>query len=211
MSDKETIQASQSPLNRTFIDKFLFIFELPEALKELKTVDSKIKSEMGVNKKTIQWSIIKVDVPNINIKANAVPYAGGNLYVSSHTKSPYDPFKITFKIDSNYLNYFTIYEWINFIYGESAGHFDAENLTNDTSFTSYATPVSIVGLDEYNNPVIQWIFTYAFPTDLSSVSLDYTSDTEIECTATFVFSQMKIRNIKYDNILNDKNFRPGNS
>lgn len=211
MKNEENIQTTQSPLNRTFVDKFLFIFEIPEALKELKSVDSQIKSDMGVNKKTIQWSIIKADVPNINIKASATPYAGGNLYVSSHTKSPYDPFKITFKIDSNYLNYFTIYEWLNFIYGESEGHFDTENLTNSTSFKAYSTPVSIVGLDEYNNPVIQWIFTYAFPTDLSSVSLDYTNADEIECTATFVFSQMKIRNIKYDNILANKIFTSGNS
>lgn len=204
MDESKNIQSMQSPLNRTFIDKFLFIFELPEALKELRSVDAKMKSDMGVNKKSIQWSLIKADVPNINIKANAIPYGGGNLYVSSHTKSAYDPFKITFKIDSNYFNYFTIYEWINFIYGESQGHFDEEDLTDSTSFESYTCPVSIIGLDEYNNPVIQWIFTYAFPTDLSAVSLDYTNSDEIECTATFVFSQMKVRNIMYDNIKAEK-------
>jgi hypothetical protein len=202
MSTEKVIESSQSPLNKTFVDKYLFIFELPEALKKIQGEKSKIKDIIGINKKAIQWSITKAEVPNINIKANPVPYAGGNLYVSTHTKSAYDPFKITFKIDNNYLNYFTIYEWINFIYGESEGHFDEENLTSSTKFTSYAIPVSIVGLDEYNNPVIQWIFTYAFPTDLSSVSLDYTDSSEIECTATFVFSQMKIRNILFDNIKN---------
>ena len=200
MSDEKIIQSTESPLNKTFADKFYFIFELPEALKNIKTEKTLIKAGLGINKKTVQWSIIKAEVPNINIKANPINYAGGALPVSSHTKSPYDPFKITFKVDSNWLNYFTIYEWINFIYGEKEGHFDEENLTNSKSFTSYAVPVSIVGLDEYNNPVIQWIFTYAFPTDLSNISLDYTSTEEIEFTATFVFSQMRIRNILYDNI-----------
>ena len=57
-------------------------------------------------------------------------------------------------------------------------------------------------MDEYNNPKIQWIFTYAFPTDMSSISLDYTSTDELEFTVTFVFSQMRIRNILYDNIKN---------
>lgn len=200
MSDEKIIQSTESPLNKTFADKFYFIFELPEALKNIRTEKTLIKAGLGINKKTVQWSIIKAEVPNINIKANPINYAGGALHVSSHTKSPYDPFKITFKVDSNWLNYFTIYEWINFIYGEKEGHFDEENLTNSKSFTSYAVPVSIVGLDEYNNPVIQWIFTYAFPTDLSNISLDYTSTEEIEFTATFVFSQMRIRNILYDNI-----------
>lgn len=35
MSDERIIQSSQSPLNKTFADKFLFIFEIPEALKNL--------------------------------------------------------------------------------------------------------------------------------------------------------------------------------
>lgn len=200
MSDERIIQSTESPLNKTFVDKFFFIFELPDALKNLKNNTTAIKDSLGINKKAIQWSLIKAEVPNVNIKAAAANYGGGNLYYSTHTKSPYEPFKITFKIDSNYLNYFTIYEWLNFIYGESEGHFDEENLTTSTSFSAYAVPVSIVGLDEYNNPVIQWIFTHAFPTEISSVSLDYTATNEIECTATFVFSQMKIKNIHYDKI-----------
>lgn len=195
MADERIIQSTQSPLNKTFADKFLFIFELPEALKKLQT-----KPDGTISKKALQWSIVKAEVPNINIKAGEANYAGGTLHYSTHTKSPYDPFKVTFKIDSNYLNYFTIYEWINFIYGETEGRFDQDNLTKSESFSAYAVPVSIVGLDEYNEPVIQWIFTYAFPTDLSAISLDYTSTDEIEFSATFVFSQMRIRNILQDNL-----------
>lgn len=197
---EEIIETSQSPLNKTFVDKFLFIFELPKALQNINTKELKIKDDLGINKKTVQWSLTKVDVPDINIKAQSIPYAGGNLYISSHTKTPYNPLRISFRIDSKYLNYFTIYEWINFIYNESEGHFDAENLTKSKSFESYAVPVSIVGMDEYNNPIIQWIFTYAFPTELSSISMDYTNSNEIECSATFVFSQMKVRNILFDDL-----------
>lgn len=202
MDDERIALSTESPLNKTFADKFYFIFELPEALKNITKGDTSIKTELGVNKKALQWSIIKAEVPNLNIKANAINYGGGTLHVSSHTKSPFDPFKITFRVDSNYLNYFTIYEWINFIYNEKEGHFDAEDLTESKSFASYAVPVSIVGLDEYNEPKIQWIFTYAFPTDLSSLNLDYTSTDEIEFTATFVFSQMYVRNILFENLKN---------
>lgn len=200
MSDERIIQSIESPLNKTFVDKYFFIFELPEALKNIKYDDVLIKNEMGINKKILQWSIVKAEVPSINIKAGEANYAGGTLRYSTHTKSPYEPFKLTFKIDSNYLNYFTIYEWINFIYGEKEGHFDEDDITDKTTFSEYAVPVSIVGLDEYNNPVIQWIFTYAFPTDLSSISLDYTDTQEIEFTVTFVFSQMRIRNINFEEL-----------
>lgn len=204
MEDDRIIHSIESPLNKTFADKYLFIFELPEALKNLK-INEKIanKHKMGINKKSIQWSIVKAEVPNINIKAASINYAGGNLYYSTHNKSPYEPFKLTFKIDSSYLNYFTIYEWINFIYGETEGRFNEDNLPVEGSLNDYTTPVSIVGLDAYNEPVIQWIFTHAFPTDLSSISLDYTSTDEIEFTATFVFSQMRIRNIAYEELKNN--------
>ena len=200
MSDEHILQSLESPLNKTFVDKYFFIFELPDALKNKKYDDMFIKNEMGMTKKILQWSIVKAEVPSITIKAGEANYAGGTLRYSTHTKSPYEPFKLTFKVDSNYLNYFTIYEWINFIYGEKEGHFDEDNITNKTSFSEYAVPVSIVGLDEYNNPVIQWIFTYAFPTDLSSISLDYTDTQEIEFSATFVFSQMRIRNINFEKL-----------
>jgi hypothetical protein len=204
MQDELIIQSTESPLNKTFADKYLFIFELPEALKNLK-INEKLsdKNKLGINKKSIQWSIVKAEVPNINIKAANINYAGGNLYYSTHNKSPYDPFKLTFKIDSQYLNYFTIYEWINFIYGETEGRFNEDNIETSDTFKAYTTPVSIVGLDAYNKPIIQWIFTYAFPTDLSSISLDYTSTDEIEFTATFVFSQMRIRNVAYEELKNN--------
>ena len=35
MSDELIIHSSQSPLNKKFTEKFLFIFEIPEALKNL--------------------------------------------------------------------------------------------------------------------------------------------------------------------------------
>lgn len=204
MSDEKIIESAGSPLNKTFADKYFFIFELPEALKNIRNNNAAIKDKAGINRKAIQWSIVKAEVPSINIKAGEAQYAGGTLRYSTHSKTAYEPFKLTFKVDSNYLNYFTIYEWINFIYGEKEGRYNEEDLSDSTSFSAYAIPVSIVGLDEYNNPVIQWIFTYAFPTDLSGLSLDYTSTEEIEFTATFVFSQMRIRNILFEKIKIDR-------
>ena len=54
MEDERIIQSSQSPLNKTFADKYLFIFELPEALKNLRTEKAIIKNNLGVNKKALQ-------------------------------------------------------------------------------------------------------------------------------------------------------------
>jgi hypothetical protein len=122
-------------------------------------------------------------------------YAGGHHYVSSHTKTPYDPLKIEFKIDNKYANYFTIYEWMNLMYHEKEGHFDAENLALDKVGSEvYGTQLAVIGTDEYNKPIIQWSFLNAFPTELQSIKLNYQNTGEITCSCSFVFSQMYIKN-----------------
>ena len=151
----------------------------------------------GIGNDAIVYSLTGINIPAINIKAEAIKYGGGNVYVSSHTKTPYDPFKIKFKVANDYSNYLTMYEWINLIYDENKGHFDGNDLTDVATFKGYVTNMAIIGLNEYNDtkhPVIQWLFTNAFPTDLSGINFSYTKGTpdEIECEATFVFSQMKI-------------------
>lgn len=185
----------QSPLNKTLEDKFLFIMNLPECLKNVQSKYIKELSSAGIGKNSIAWSLTNVTIPRESIKAESMPYAGGHHYVSSHVKTPYDPLKIEFKIDNKYANYFTMYEWMNLIYHEKAGHFDAENLANGVIGSQvYATNLSVVGTDEYDKPIIQWTFVNAFPTEIPSVKLDYQNTGEITCSCEFVFSQMYIKN-----------------
>lgn len=151
-------------------------------------------SEAGIGKNAISWSLTNVTIPRISIKSESIPYGGGHLYISSHTKTPYDALQIEFKIDNKYANYFTIYEWMNLIYHEREGHFNADDITDKIGIDSYATNIAVVGTDEYNNPAIQWTFTKAFPVEMPSIKLDYQKTDEITCSCTFMFSQMYIKN-----------------
>lgn len=185
----------QSPLNKTLQDKFLFVMNLPDCLKNLKERYVASMSQVGIGKNAITWSLTNVQIPRESIKAQSLPYAGGHHYISSHTKTPYDPLKIQFKIDNKYANYFTIYEWMNLIYHEKHGHFDAENLGHGKVGSQvYSTNLAVVGTDEYDKPIIQWTFTNAFPIDMPSIKLDYQSTGEITCSCQFAFSQMYIKN-----------------
>ena len=184
----------QSPLNKTISDKFVFIMNLPECLKNLQNKYIQAMSEAGIGRNAISWSLTNVTIPRNSIKAESIPYAGGHYYVSSHTKTPYDALQIEFKIDNKYANYFTIYEWMNLIYNEKAGHYNADKITNKIGTDAYATNIAVVGTDEYNKPAIQWTFTRAFPVEIPSIKLDYQSTEEITCSCTFMFSQMYIKN-----------------
>jgi hypothetical protein len=185
----------QSPLNKTLEDKFIFVMNLPDCLKNLKSKYVKDISSAGIGANSVAWSLTNVDIPTNSIKAESMPYSGGHYYVSSHTKTPYDPLKIEFKIDNKYANYFTIYEWMNLMYHEKEGHFDAENLALDKVGSEvYGTQLAVIGTDEYNKPIIQWSFLNAFPTELQSIKLNYQNTGEITCSCSFVFSQMYIKN-----------------
>lgn len=194
----------KSPLNKTFKDKFLFTFNLPDALKDLSNEYNQITSTAGIGKDSIDFSLITASIPGHTIKGEDVQYGGGHLYISTHTKDAYEPVSITFKIDPNYANYYVLYEWMNLIWNESEGHFNADKLAKGKSINDYQTKMSVVALDEYNNPVIQWIFTHAFPSSLSSIEYNYQQTEEIECTATFLFSQMITRNLAIERIRNMK-------
>lgn len=185
----------QSPLNKTHEDKFLFIMNLPDCLKNVQTSYIKDLQQAGIGKKAISWSLTNAQIPRNSIKAESMSYAGGHHYVSSHTKTPYDPLTIEFKIDNKYANYFTMYEWMNLIYHEKEGYYDASNIAKGVyGSQSYATSLSIVGTDEYDKPVIQWSFTHAFPTEIPSIKLDYQNTGQITCQCQFVFSQMYVKN-----------------
>lgn len=185
----------QSPLNKTIEDKFIFVMNLPECLKNAQSKYIKALSDAGIGKNAISWTLTNVTIPRESIKAESIAYAGGHHYVSSHVKTPYDPLRIEFKIDNKYANYFTIYEWMNLIYHENEGRFDAQNLAGGKIGSQvYATSMAVVGTDEYDKPVIQWSFTNAFPTEIPSIKLDYQGTGEITCSCEFVFSQMFIKN-----------------
>lgn len=181
----------QSRLNKTRIDKWVFLFNLPEAMKKMNTANKVAKGTIDLN--SIQFSLTGVNIPDITVKAISQRYASGNLYISSHSKEPFDLLKINFKIDNRFANYVTIYEWLNMIHDESEAYPDPNNLTGE-NFTvkNYWTNVGVVGLDEYNVSRIMFTFTQAFPTQLGGWNFSYLQDNDIDCYANFAFSQIKI-------------------
>lgn len=196
----------KSPLNKTFKDKFYFTFNLPDALKDLSNEYNQITNSIGVGKSSIDFSLISASIPGRTHRAEDAQYAGAHLNVSTHTKDNYDPVSITFRIDSQFANYYTIYSWMDLLWDEKEGYYNAKKIAKGSSIDDYQTKMSIISLDEYNNPVMHWIFTHAFPTSLSTIDYNYQQTDELECTATFVFSQMLTRNLAFERIRNAKFF-----
>jgi len=178
----------QSILNKSRADKFLLIFDVPPILKEFST---KFKHDnTHIIPDSLQFSIYGTTVPEITVPAVENRYAGNTLYVSSHSKNSYPPVNVKFKVDNEYKNYWTIYNWLNLLHDQREGRYNARELGGDPDFSDYQTNLTIKGKDEYNNDRIKFTYTNAFPTSIDGISYDYTTSDEIDSGFTFVYSQL---------------------
>lgn len=178
----------QSVLNKSRVDKFKLVFQLPNSLKKINKHQD--RKNATVMQDSLQFSIYGTVVPAITVPALEIRYSGSTLYNSTHSKNPYPPVTINFTIDNEYNNYWVIYKWLDLLHNEYTGLFDADDLIDDNVFKDYQTDLTVYGLDEYDNEKIKFTYTKAFPTEIGAISFSYRDSGEIESSFTFVYSQM---------------------
>ncbi len=186
---------NQSFLNKSRLDKFIMVFQVPEALKK---VESKTERRTyNLNEDAFQFSVYGSVVPEITVPSIQIGYAGSNLYNSAHAKEPYPPVTVNFTVDNEFNNYWTIYKWLDLMHDEKEGLYDVDDLSIDERFASYQTDMTLYGLDEYDNKRIKFTYTKAFPINVGAMNYNYRDSGEIESSMTFVYSQIHSELINY--------------
>ena len=196
----------QSFLNKSRKDKFLLVFGLPQAFTKVNTT---------ITAKDLQISVYGSPVPSISVPAIDVPAYGQHLKVTSQSRASYGPLTVSFTVDNEFKNYWTLWKWLDFINDSKDSimndYFDkySEITTSDAltkqSYTQivnknqgqsvyfdYMTDLTIYGLDEYNNRKVKFIYKNAFITDLSEINYNYRDTEELESTVSFAFSQLHV-------------------
>jgi|TARA_R110000772_G_scaffold88023_1_gene183185 hypothetical protein len=191
----------QSLLNKNRVDKFILVFQLPPALRKIKKRNN--RDTFNVDEDAFQMSVYGAVVPEITVAAIQIPYAGSNLYNSSHAKEPFPPVDINFTVDNEFNNYWTIYKWLDLMHDDKTGLFDDDDLVDNEltdgqvpgpfAFSDYQTDLTLYGLDEFNNKRIEFTYTNAFPVTVGSINYNYRDANEIESSATFVYSQIRTK------------------
>lgn len=191
-------EVKQAWLNRSRKDKFLLVFDIPPVLKRIQR--NYTRSDDTIIPDSVQFSVYGTMVPGVTVKGIATRYAGDTLYVSSHSKDPYPPVNVKFAVDSGYNNYWTIYQWLNLLHDQKTGQYNEIGIAVDGNFSDYQTDITMYGLDEYNNKVIQFTYTKCFPTSLDPLefSQQEVGEMELQSGFTFLFSQMHIKMLGCD-------------
>ena len=182
----------QSPFNKSRVDKFTLVVNLPPALK---SINSKFdRSNKTVNLDALQFSVYGTIIPDIVVPAVETRFGGSTIYVSSHNRPPFPAVTINFTIDNEFNNYWYIYQWLNLMRDEREGVFGIVNgrglAESDAALKQYSTTFTLYGRDEFNNNIIKFDYFNAFPTKLGSISWNYQDSKEIACTFEFVFSNI---------------------
>ena len=183
-------QNNQSILNKSRLDKFLLIFSLPPALREINVQESAARNSNNVMEDKLQLSVYGAVVPELTVPSIQIPYAGSNLYQSAHAREPYPPVTVNFTTDNEFNNYWVIYKWLNLMHDQKTGVYDDTDLDQDNEFNNYQTDITLYGLDEYENKRIEFTYTKAFPVTLGNLDYNYRTSDEVESSFTFVYSQL---------------------
>lgn len=184
-----------SPLNSSSKDKFIMVLNMPYILRKYAETDDLL------NMDSLQISVFGTVVPTINVPPVEVRFGGQSTNVSSHSRPNYEPLTVNFIIDNQYKNYYVLWKWLDILndsrnssYGGSSSEVRASS--NSGNIAEYQTTLSIMSLDEYNEPVIAFNYHNAFITSLGSIAYSYRDGEILESSAQFSFGQLSLVNQK---------------
>jgi hypothetical protein len=191
----ETPQATQqSVLNRSGKDKFLLILNLPQVLRKQSATNSLI------NIKPIEMSIYGAVVPTIQVPPVEVRFGGQSYNVTSYSRPNYQPLNVNIVIDNSFKNYWLLWKWLSVLNdpkessytGTKDGYETQADKETRGNLTEYQTNISVVGLNEYNQKTIEFIYYNAFITTLGGIDYNYRTPDILETTAEFQYSQFDV-------------------
>jgi hypothetical protein len=190
---------NQAILNRARNDKFILVLDIPKILKQ--KFNSVLEKEYSAD--VIQFSCIGSPVPNISIEQIDVAF-GSQVHKTSSNFRSYENLTVNFLVDNGWINYFTLFQWINLFNDQKTGipemNFNLVDIDqpkkNQTSLKDLVSTFTTYALDEFNNKLISFQYTNVFPVSLSKVELNYQDATQINSSVTFAFNQLHCDLIK---------------
>ena len=197
---------NQSQFNKSRLDKFLLVLNLPPALKGINDQYIGSRDNTKVNDNSLQFSVYGSVVPTIEVQSETLGYAGQSYKVSKHTRPPYENITLNFTIDNEFNNYWVIYKWLDILNDEKESQFNDKGIVTvpnvstkernmNKTLTSpdlYQTDITLFALDEFDKNKVKFIYTDAFPVSLGGINFNYRQPGEIETTFEFAFSQLLV-------------------
>ena len=197
---------NQSQFNKSRLDKFLLVLNLPETLKNISKESLEERDNDVIIKNTLQFSVYGSIVPKIEVPHETLGYAGQSFKVSKHTRPPYENVSVNFTVDNQFNNYWILYKWLDLLNDDKLSKFNGKDLVTNPQFdavlqnnpksfappTLYQSDFSIYSKDEFDKNTVKFTYKNAFPVSIGGINYNYREPGEIETTFEFAFSQLLV-------------------
>jgi hypothetical protein len=183
-------QVLQSQLNKSRKDKFLLVLNLPPALKNIQ--QQNLRDNNAIQQDTLQFSVYGTLVPEITVPEKVAGYSNQSYKVSSNSREPYPNISVNFTIDNRFNNYWVIYKWLALLNDPQYSLYNADKPSLSEKKIApelYQTDFTVYAKDEFDQNIVKFTYTKAFPVKLGSIDYSYRDEAEIETTFEFAFSQ----------------------
>ena len=180
----------QSQLNKSRKDKFLLVLNLPPALRGIQ--QQSLRDNNVIQQDTLQFSIYGTVVPEIVVPERTAGYSGQSYKVSSNSREPFPNISVNFTVDNRFNNYWVIYKWLALQNDPQYSLYNADKLElseKKLAPEQYQTDFTVYAKDEFDQNIVKFTYTKAFPVRLGSIDYNYREEGEIETTFEFAFSQ----------------------
>lgn len=197
---------NQSQLNKSRLDKFLMVINLPDSLKGINTTDLSTRADKKVNENSLQFSVYGAVIPSVTVPEITEQYAGQSFKISSHTRPAYNNVTVNFTIDNKFNNYWVLYKWLDLLNNDKGSVFDIDDLSKTPKLPAvsknkerssnppdlYMADMTLYAKDEFDKNVAKFLYKNAFPVSLGQINYNYRTEGEIETTFEFAFSQLLV-------------------
>lgn len=174
----------QSMFNGKTNDRFKIIITLPKILKNQTN-----KSYFSDDDRII-ISALTIPTPNMAVPSIPISYLGRTVNITSTQHLPYDPVSITYRIDSKFINYSILFNWLNLLSDQKTGEYAG----CEGDLDEYSTDIQIWALDEFDNDLVvaEWVYEKAFITELNGNEWSFVGGAS-KMIGSFSFAFTKVR------------------
>ena len=180
---------TQSQLNKSRVDKFLLVLNLPPILRKLDMTG--LRNNDYLQRDALQFSVYGTLVPTVEVREQTAQYGGQSYKVSSHSRDPYPNISVNFTVDNRFNNYWVLYKWLSLLNDPEYSLYDSKETLSPKKLapSEYQTDFTVYAKDEFDQNIVKFTYTKAFPVSLGDITYNYREENEIETTFEFAFSQ----------------------